>query len=71
MKCNVINQRESSDMKEVKDLLKEMNDRIKVLEQAEQQKEQNQFAHPGRGSYRGPRHYRGVYNRGPYTRGRG
>lgn len=72
VKCNLINQKESSDMKEVKDLLKEMNDRIKVLEQAEQQKEQNQYIHPrGRGSYRGPRHYRGIYNRGTYTRGRG
>lgn len=72
VKCNIINQKDSTDMKEVKALLKEMNDRIKVLEQAEQQKEQNQFTHSRvRGEYRGPRHYRGIYNRGAYTRGRG
>ena len=71
-KCNLVNQK-SSDMDEVKGLLKEMNDKIKKLEekQNQQQTEQQYTPQRGRGSYRGPRHYRGSYNRGQSYRGRG
>ena len=54
-KCSAINQRPDSDrqdMKEMKDLLKEMNEKIKTLE--EQQGNQDHFIPRGAGGYRGP-----------------
>ena len=70
-KCNAINKRadaDRQDMKEMKDLLKVMNEKIKTLEQ---QRDQEQFTPKGAGRYRGPRHFRGNYNRGTFQRGRG
>ena len=71
-KCNTVTQK-SSDMEEVKDLLKQMNEKIKSLEE---QRDQQQYdtSQRGRGTYRGPRHFRGSYNnysRGSFQRGRG
>ena len=69
-KCSTITQK-PSDIDEVKDLLKQMNEKIKVLEE---KTDQRQYMAP-RGNYRGPRHFRGIYNnggnRGPFQRGRG
>ena len=67
-KCNTVTQK-SSDMEEVKNLLKQMNEKITALE--EQRDQQQSTAQRGRGTYRGPRHFRGFYNRGTYQRGRG
>ena len=67
-KCNLVTQK-SSDMDEVKDLLKQMNEKIKTLE--EKQNQQQFIPQRGKGNYRGPRHYRGNYNRGQSNRGRG
>ena len=56
-------------MKEIKDMLKAMNEKINSLEQKQ---EQQQFMPRGAGGYRGPRHFRGNYNkRGSFQRGRG
>ena len=55
-KCNLVTQK-SSDMDEVKDLLKQMNEKIKTLE--EKQNQQQFIPQRGKGNYRGPRHYRG------------
>lgn len=67
-KCNTVTQR-SSDMEEVKNLLKQMNEKINALEK--QRDQQQNTAHRGRGTYSGPRHFRGFYNRGSFQRGRG
>lgn len=70
-KCNTVTYK-SSDMDEVKDMLKKMNDKIKKLEEdKEQQQQQQQQYTPHRGGYRGKRHYRGGYSRGSFQRGRG
>lgn len=67
-KCNAMNQKPSSEFQEMKALLKEMNERIKSLEG---QKEQEYFpVQRGSGIYRGPRHFRGSYDRGASFRGR-
>lgn len=67
-KCQSVSQK-PSEMQEVKDLLKKMNEKIESLEK---QREQEQFIpQRGQGGYRGPRHYRGAYNRGSFQRGRG
>lgn len=69
-KCSTITQK-PSEMDEVKDLLKQMNEKIKILEE----KSGQQHFETQRGSYRGPRHFRGIYNnrgnRGSFQRGRG
>ena len=67
-KCQAVNQK-PSELQEVKDLLTKMNDKIKTLE--EKQEQQQQYTPYRGGHYRGPRHYRGNYNRGSYQRGRG
>lgn len=68
-KCNTMTQNQSAELQEMKKLLKEMNERIKSLEE---QKDSEQFSNQrGRGIYRGPRHFRGSYNRGNNFRGRG
>ena len=67
-KCQAVNQK-PSEMQEVKDLLKKMNEKINALE--EQRDQQHYTPYRGGGSYRGPRHFRGAYNRGSYQRGRG
>ena len=62
-KCNAVNQRpdaDRQDMKEMKDMLKAMNEKINSLEQKQ---EQQQFMPIGAGGYRGPRHFRGNYNK--------
>ncbi|MCG7879679.1 MAG: hypothetical protein JAY75_19795 [Candidatus Thiodiazotropha taylori] len=68
-KCNAINANQSSELKEMKELLKEMNDRIKTLEDQKQNVQNYGNVRP-RGMYRGPRHYRGGFNRGQAPRGR-
>lgn len=68
-KCNAMNQKQSSELHEVKELLKQMNDRIKSLE--DQKGKEDGSIQRGRGAYRGPRHFRGNYNRGDSFRGRG
>lgn len=67
VKCNAINQNQSSELKEMKELLKQMNERIKSLE--EKKEHDPQDVQRGRGSYRGPRHFRGNYYRGGPSRG--
>jgi hypothetical protein len=67
-KCNAavsFERKETSELTEVKELLKKMNDRIDNIEQ----KQDNGSTQNYRGFYRGPRHYRG--NRYNSYRGRG
>lgn len=70
-KCQAVNQK-PSEMEEVKDLLKKMNEKINTLEEQRFQQQQD-TSYRGRGGYRGPRHYRGAYSRGSFQsyRGRG
>ena len=70
-KCQAVNQK-PSEMEEVKDLLKKMNEKISALEEQHYQQQQD-TSYRGRGVYRGPRHYRGAYSRGSFQghRGRG
>lgn len=68
-KCHAANQKpEKTELGEVKELLQQMNERIKKLElEKEQASTSNDTP---RGSYRGRRHHRGARNRGS-DRGRG
>ena len=66
-KCNTVTNK-PSDMDEVKELLKQMNFKIKKLEEA---REQQQQYTPQRGGYRCRSSYIGGYNRGNFRRGRG
>ena len=66
--CQAVNQK-PSEMQEVKELLKQMNEKINALE--EQRDQQQSMPYRGRRGYRGPRHFRGAYNQGLYQRGRG
>lgn len=68
-KCSTITQK-SSDMEEVKNLLKQMNEKINALEEQQRDQQQN-TAQRGRGFYRGPRHFRGTFNRETFQRRRG
>lgn len=66
-KCSAVNQT-PDEMKEMKDILKAMNRKIENLEQ---QRDQGQFTPQGSVRYRGPRHFRGSYNRGNFGGNRG
>lgn len=57
-RCNATNQNQSSELKEMKELLKQMNEGIKSLAEKKEY-EQNYLTQRGRGTYRGPRHSRG------------
>lgn len=68
-KCNAavnFERKETTEMTEVKELLKKLNDRIDTIENKQ---EHNNNSTNYRGYYRGPRHYRGTRNNS--YRGRG
>lgn len=64
----MINKPEKSELSEVKDLLKQMNERIQKLEL---DKEQNIDSQRGGYSFRGRRHFRGRFSQSGQPRGRG
>jgi hypothetical protein len=72
-KCHAANPKpESSEYKELKDLITQLNARIHKLELEKSQPTPPQGDQPFRGNYRGRRHHRGARNRGGANgRGRG